>query len=62
MGGKFSTPVLMQQCLLSAQADVGLLVSPNMAERVLDWVPLGDRVFNAKAVGAISVYLAGVRT
>ena len=29
---------------MSAQAGVGLLVSPNMAECVVDWVPLGGRV------------------
>ena len=29
---------------LCAQAGVGLLVSPNMAECVVDWVPLGGRV------------------
>ena len=29
---------------MSAQARVGLLVNPNMAERVVDWVPLGGRV------------------
>ena len=29
---------------LSAQAGNGLLVSPNMAECVVDWVPLGGRV------------------
>ena len=28
----------------SAQAGVGLLVSPNMAECVVDWVPLGGRI------------------
>ena len=28
----------------SAQAGVGLLVSPNMAECVIDWAPLGGRV------------------
>ena len=29
---------------MSAQAGVGLLVSPNIAECVVDWVPLGGRV------------------
>ena len=29
---------------MSAQAGVGLLVSPNMAECVVDWVPVGGRV------------------
>ena len=29
---------------MSAQAGVGLLVSPNMAECIVDWVPLGGRV------------------
>ena len=29
---------------MSAQAGVGLLVSPSMAECVVDWVPLGGRV------------------
>ena len=29
---------------MSAQAGVGLLVSPNMAECVVDWVQLGGRV------------------
>ena len=29
---------------ISAQAGVGLLVSPNIAECVVDWVPLGGRV------------------
>ena len=29
---------------MSAQVDVGLLVSPNIAECVVDWVPLGGRV------------------
>ena len=29
---------------MSAQAGVGLLVSPNMAECVVDWIPLGGRV------------------
>ena len=28
---------------MSAQAGVGLLVSPNIAECVVDWVPLGGR-------------------
>ena len=49
---------------MSAQAGVGLLVSPNIAECVVDWVPLGGKGLSskAKAAGAISVYLAGVRT
>ena len=29
---------------MSAQAGVGLLVNPNMAECVIDWVPLRGRV------------------
>ena len=29
---------------MSAQAGVGLFVSPNIAECVVDWVPLGGRV------------------
>ena len=29
---------------MSAQAGVGLLVSPNIAECVADWIPLGGRV------------------
>ena len=29
---------------MSAQVGVGLLVSPNIAECVVDWVPLGGRV------------------
>ena len=29
---------------MSAQAGVGLLVSPKMTESVVDWVPLGGRV------------------
>ena len=29
---------------MSAHAGVDLLVSPNMAECVVDWVPLGGRV------------------
>ena len=29
---------------MSAQAGVGLLVSPNIAECVVDWVPVGGRV------------------
>ena len=29
---------------MSAQASVGLLVSPNIAECVVDWVPLEERV------------------
>ena len=49
---------------MSAQAGVGLLVSPNMAQCVVDWVPLERRVclLKAKAAEAISIYLAGVRT
>ena len=47
-----------------AQAGVGLLVSPNIAGRVVDWVPLGGKGLSskAKAAGAVSAYLAGVRT
>ena len=50
--------------VLSAQAAVGLLMSLNIAECVVDWVPVGGRVClsKAKAAGAISVYLAGART
>ena len=33
---------------MSAQAGVGLLVSLNIAECVVDWVPLGGRVFPLK--------------
>ena len=48
---------------MSAQAGVDLLVSPNITDIVVDWVPVGGRVcLLAKAAGAISVYLAGVRT
>ena len=43
---------------------VGLLVSPNIAECVVDWVPLGEKVClpKVKAAGAICVCRAGVRT
>ena len=29
---------------MSAQAGIGLLLSPNIAECVVDWVPMGRRV------------------
>ena len=45
-----------------AQASFCLLVSPNIAEYVFDWVPLGGLSSKAKAAEAISVCLAGVCT
>ena len=47
----------------SAQAGVGLLVSPNIAECVIDWVPLGGRVcFLKLRLQERSLYLTGVGT
>ena len=47
---------------MSAQAGVGLLVSPNIAECVADWIPLGGRVCLLKLrLQERSLYLAGVR-
>ena len=34
----------MADAAMSAQAGVGVLVSPHMAECVVDWVPLGRKV------------------
>ena len=48
---------------MSAQAGVGLLVSPNMAECVVDWVPQGGRVCLLKLrLQERPLYLAGIRT
>ena len=43
MGGNFFYSGV--DAAMSAQAGVGLLVSPNIAKCVVDWVPLGEFVF-----------------
>ena len=63
MGKKLSNPD--DDTAMSAQAGVGLLVSPSIAECVVDWVPLAVRKglsSKAKPAGAISECLASVRT
>ena len=51
---------------MSAQAGVGLLVSPNMAKCVVDWVPLGGRICLLKllerSVCILQVYVPNIES
>ena len=42
---------------MSSQADVDLLVSPSIAERVVDWVPLGGSSSSSHLLPSINKYI-----